>query len=68
MRYAGFVRAGVLGVVTATAGRALLDVGRLLRDRRAAGFALWEVPAAASLLVLRRLASLPAAVKAITEG
>lgn len=65
MRYAGFVRAGVLGVVAATAGRALLDVGRLLRHRRAAGFALWEVPAAASVLVLRRLASLPAAVKAV---
>lgn len=68
MRYAGLVRAGVLGVIAATVGRALLDLGRLLRYRRPAGFALWELPAAAAVLVLRRLASLPAAVKAVRNA
>ncbi|MEN8164388.1 MAG: glycosyltransferase [Acidobacteriota bacterium] len=65
MRYAGLVRVGVLGVGVATAARVLLDWGRLVRHRRAAGFSLFEVPAAAVVLALRRLASLPAAVRAV---
>ncbi len=64
MRYAGLVRAGVLGIALATAGRVLLDWARLVRHRRAAGFSLLEVPAAAVVLAVRRLASLPAAVRA----
>ncbi len=65
MRYAGLVRAGVLGVVVATAGRVVLDWVRLVRHRRAAGFSILEIPAAAVVLALRRLASLPAAVRAV---
>ncbi len=65
MRYAGLVRAGVLGVVAATAARVLLDWGRLVRHRRTAGFSVLEIPAAAVVLALRRLASLPAAVRAV---
>lgn len=67
MRYAGLVRAGVVGVVVATAARVLLDWGRLVQHRRAAGFSLLEVPVAAVILALRRLASLPAAVKAVRK-
>jgi glycosyltransferase involved in cell wall biosynthesis len=65
LRWAGLVRAGVPGVMVATAGRLALDCGRLLRHRRSAGFALWELPAAAALLILRRIASLPAAIRAV---
>lgn len=65
MRYAGLVRAGVAGVVVVTAARIALDWGRLLRHRRAAGFSFLELPAAAAMLALRRLASLPAAVRAV---
>lgn len=65
LRYAGFVRAGVLGVVAATFARVVLDWTRLVQNRRAAGFAVWEVPAAAAVLAVRRLVSLPAAVRAL---
>jgi glycosyltransferase involved in cell wall biosynthesis len=67
MRYAGFVRAGVLGVTAATLGRALLDWGRLLRHWRIAGFSLLEIPAAMAALLLRRVVSLPEAVRAVRE-
>lgn len=67
LRYAGLVRAGVPGVVVATGSRILLDWTRLLRHRRAAGFALWELPAAAAVLALRRVASLPSAVRAVLD-
>jgi len=67
LRWAGFVRAGVPGVIVATAGRVALDWVRLARHRRETGFAAWEVPAAAALLAMRRLASLPAAVRALFE-
>jgi glycosyltransferase involved in cell wall biosynthesis len=65
LRYAGLVRAGVLGVVTATSARILLDWTRLVRYRLAAGFAVWELPAAAAVLALRRVASIPSAVRAV---
>lgn len=67
LRYAAFVRAGVPGVVAATLGRAALDWARLLRHRRAAGFRRVEVPAAMAVLLLRRLISLPEAVRATLE-
>ncbi len=67
LRYAGLVRAGVPGVVVATGSRILLDWTRLLRHRRAAGFAVWELPAAAAVLALRRVASLPSAVRAVRD-
>lgn len=63
LRWAGLVRAGLLGVVTATMARVTLDWARLLRHRHAAGFAVWELPAAAAILALRRVVSLPAAVR-----
>lgn len=65
LRWAGLVRAGVAGVAVATLARVALDCGRLLRYHRAAGFAVWEVPAAAVVLAVRRLASLPEAVRAV---
>ncbi len=65
LRWAGLVRAGVAGVTVATLARVALDCARLLRYRRAAGFAVWELPAAAAVLAVRRLASLPAAVRAV---
>jgi glycosyltransferase involved in cell wall biosynthesis len=67
LRYAGLVRAGVLGVAVATAARTLLDWTRLVRHRREAGFAIWGLPAAAAVLALRRLASMPAAVRAVRQ-
>lgn len=67
MRYAAFVRAGVVGLVAATAARVLMDWGRLVRHRREAGFTLFEVPAAAAVLVLRRMASLPSALRAVRK-
>jgi hypothetical protein len=66
--WSALVRAGVGGVVAVTLGRAVLDVGRLIRDRRTAGFLLVEVPAAAALLALRRVVSVPAAVRAYRAG
>lgn len=68
LRWAGLVRAGVPGVAVATLARVVLDWTRLLRHRRAAGFAVWEVPAAAAILVLRRAVSLPAAVRELHSG
>jgi len=65
MRWAGFVRAGVPGVIVATLGRTFLDWQRLLRHRLAAGFGLLELPAAMLVLLLRRVASLPEAVRAL---
>jgi len=64
LRWSAFVRAGAPGVIAATLGRALLDGARLLRHRKAAGFSCWEVPPAAACLLLRRIASLPEAVRA----
>jgi len=68
MRYGGFVRAGVPGVIAATLGRTLLDWQRLFRHRRAAGFGLLEVPAAMVILLLRRAISLPEAVRALRDS
>lgn len=68
LRWAGLVRAGVIGVATATMARVALDWARLLRHRRAAGFVVWEVPAAAAVLALRRVLSLPAAVRELFSG
>jgi len=68
LRWSGFVRAGVPGVVAATLGRTLLDWSRLLRHRRAAGFRLIEVPPAMAMLLLRRVVSLPEAVRAVLEA
>ena len=65
MRYAGFVRAGVPGVVVATFARALLDWWRLVRYRREAGFNVLEIPPAMFFLLLRRAWSLPEAVRAL---
>lgn len=65
MRYAGFVRAGVPGVVVATFARALLDWWRLVRYRREAGFNVLEIPPAMFCLLLRRAYSLPEAVRAL---
>jgi hypothetical protein len=65
MRYAGFVRAGVPGVATATFARALLDCWRLVRYRREAGFNLLEIPPAMFFLLLRRVYSLPEAIRAV---
>ena len=67
LRWAGFLRAGVPGVVAATLGRTLLDWSRLLRHRRAAGFRIVEVPAAMAMLLLRRVVSVPEAVRAALE-
>ncbi len=67
LRWAGFLRAGVPGVVAATLGRTLLDWSRLLRHRRAAGFRLLEVPPAMVMLLLRRVVSVPEAVRAALE-
>ena len=64
LRWAGFVRAGPPGVAVATLGRIPLDWSRLLRHRRAAGFSWSELPPALLLLALRRVLSLPEAVKA----
>lgn len=68
LRWAGLVRAGVPGVAVATLGRIGLDWVRLVRYRLAAGFAVWELPAAAAMLALRRIASFPAAVTAVRDG
>jgi len=65
MRHAGFVRAGVPGVVAATMGRSMLDWWRLFRHRREAGFGLLEVPPAMLFLLLRRAFSLPEAIRAV---
>ena len=65
LRYSGLVRAGVLGVAVATVARIFLDWTRLVRHRRATGFAVWELPAAAAVLALRRVASFPSAVRAV---
>jgi hypothetical protein len=62
--WSALVRAGLIGVVGATLGRAALDIGRLVRHRRPSGFRVRELPAAAALLALRRLVSVPAAVRA----
>jgi glycosyltransferase involved in cell wall biosynthesis len=67
LRYAGLVRAGVLGVAAATVGRIVLDWARLVRYRRSAGFSLIEIPAAAVVMAGRRLASLPAATRAVRQ-
>jgi glycosyltransferase involved in cell wall biosynthesis len=67
LRWAGLVRAGVAGVSVATLGRIALDWARLVRHRRPAGLALWEIPAAAVVLAARRLASFPAALRALRE-
>jgi glycosyltransferase involved in cell wall biosynthesis len=64
MRHAGFVRAGVPGVIFATIGRTLLDWWRLIRHRREAGFGFLEIPPAVLFLLLRRAFSLPEAVRA----
>jgi glycosyltransferase involved in cell wall biosynthesis len=65
LRWAGLVRAGAAGVVVATLARVALDWVRLVRYRRPAGFAVWELPAAAAVLAARRLASLPAGLGAL---
>lgn len=64
LRWSGFLRAGVPGVIAATLGRTALDWARLLRHRTAAGFHWWELPAAAAFLLLRRIVSVPEAVRA----
>ena len=65
LRYSSLVRAGVLGVAAATVARIFLDWTRLVRHRQVAGIAVWELPAAAAVLALRRLVSLPAAARAV---
>ncbi len=67
LRWAGFVRAGVPGVTAATLGRTFLDWSRLLRHRRATAFGWMEVLPALALLALRRIASLPEAIRAVLE-
>ena len=65
LRYASFVRAGALGVIAATVGRVAVDWQRLIRHRRAAGFGLFEIPAAMAVLLFRRVVSLPEALRAL---
>jgi len=65
LRYGAFVRAGAVGVVAATLGRVVIDWYRLVRHRRTANIRRVELPAAAMMLGLRRLFSLPAALAAL---
>ncbi len=67
LRHAWVVRAGAPGVVAATLGRTVLDWYRLLLHRRRAGFRVVELPAALAMLAVRRVASLPAAVRALCD-
>jgi len=67
LRWAGFVQAGLPGVVVATLGRVLLDWSRLFQHRRTAGFGWMELPSALAFLALRRVVSLPEAVRAAGE-
>lgn len=64
LKHGWLVRLGALGVIVATLARALLDWARLLRHGRAAGVRWYEYPAAVCVLLLKRLLSLGAAVKA----
>ena len=63
--HANLVRAGVPGIIVATAARIWLDWLRLIKHRRRAGFAIWELPAAAAALAVRRVVSFPAAIRAL---
>jgi hypothetical protein len=64
VRYANFVRAGLPGVIFATLGRAAMDVWRLFRYRRNAGFNLFELLPASLLLLAYRIYALPSAYRA----
>lgn len=62
--YARLYRGGKAGVAVATLGRVVLDWGRLFRYRRPMGIRIHEVPAAFVVLLLKRIVSLSAALRA----
>jgi glycosyltransferase involved in cell wall biosynthesis len=64
VRYAGFLRAGLPGVVFATLGRAAVDIWRLIRYRKNAGFNFLELLPASLFLLAYRVYSLPSAYRA----
>jgi glycosyltransferase involved in cell wall biosynthesis len=64
LRYGWVLKGGVPGILLATLARSGLDSYRLLRFRKPAGFAFWELPPAIFLLVLKRALSLPASFAA----
>jgi mycofactocin glycosyltransferase len=68
LRGARFVSAGVLGVAALTVGRTLLDWRRLLRYRRELGIGLAQLPLGAGILLLKRVASLPGAIRAARDA
>jgi glycosyltransferase involved in cell wall biosynthesis len=59
------VALGLPGVVAATFARCLLDTGRLLLHRRAAGVALYELPLALLTLLGKRVYSLGGALRGL---
>jgi glycosyltransferase involved in cell wall biosynthesis len=68
LKHGWLVRSGIIGVVTATLARTLLDWARLLCHGRAVGVRWFEYPAATAALLLKRVASLGAAVRASRTG
>jgi glycosyltransferase involved in cell wall biosynthesis len=68
LKHGWLVRMGTPGVIVATLSRGLLDWARLIRYGHAAGVRWYEYPAAAAVLLLKRLASLGPAVKASRTG
>jgi len=64
LKHAWLLRLGAPGVVVATLARALLDWGRLLHHGGAAGFRWHEYPAAAVMMLFKRVASLGGAIRA----
>ncbi len=65
VRYAGLVRAGILGVLFAVLARGGLDAYRLVRYRRNAGFRYYELLPALLILFAYRVYSLPSALRAL---
>ncbi len=68
LKYGSLVKWGIPGVIVATLSRSLLDWARLIRYGYAAGVRWYEYPAAAAVLLLKRLASLGAAIEASRIG
>ena len=59
--YAGWVRAGLPGILCIALGRTALDWYRLTRFRRTAGIPVYALPAAALLVLVKRLIGLAGA-------
>jgi len=68
LKFGGLVRSGIVGAIIATLARSLLDWARLIRHGRAAGVRWYEYPAAAAALLLKRVISVGAAIRASRDG